>query len=215
MSKKFTLLFVSILAYFCVLSPAHAELTPEVLDLQQRWGEVNYRLKDKSQIEAFNTLIEDARVITQAQADKAEAWLWSGIIRSSYAGVKGGLGALSAAKAAKADLEKALELDPDVLEGAAYTSLGVLYLNVPGWPIAFGDDEVGVQLLKKGLEISPAGIDSNYFYAQYLYNEGELVEAQRYLLRALSAEARLGRELADQGRRREIDEMLREVENQQ
>lgn len=215
MSKKFTLLFVSILAYFCVLSPAHAELTPEVLDLQQRWGEVNYRLKDKSQIEAFNTLIEDARVITQAQADKAEAWLWSGIIRSSYAGVKGGLGALSAAKAAKVDLEKALELDPDVLEGAAYTSLGVLYLNVPGWPIAFGDDEVGVQLLKKGLEISPAGIDSNYFYAQYLYNEGELVEAQRYLLRALSAEARLGRELADQGRRREIDEMLREVENQQ
>jgi len=215
MSKKFTLLFVSILAYFCVLSPAHAELTPEVLDLQQRWGEVNYRLKDKSQIEAFNTLIEDARVITQVQADKAEAWLWSGIIRSSYAGVKGGLGALSAAKAAKVDLEKALELDPDVLEGAAYTSLGVLYLNVPGWPIAFGDDEVGVQLLKKGLEISPAGIDSNYFYAQYLYNEGELVEAQRYLLRALSAEARLGRELADQGRRREIDEMLREVENQQ
>ncbi|MGJ8689680.1 MAG: tetratricopeptide repeat protein [Gammaproteobacteria bacterium] len=215
MSKKFTLLFVSILTVFCGLSPVQAELTPEVLDLQQRWAEVNYRLKDKNQIEAFNTLIEDARVITQAQAETAEAWLWSGIIRSSYAGAKGGLGALSAAKAAKVDLEKALELDPGVLEGAAYTSLGVLYLNVPGWPIAFGDDDVGVQLLKKGLEISPTGIDSNYFYAQYLYNEGELVEAQRYLLRALSADARLGRELADEGRRREIDEMLREVENQQ
>ena len=215
MSKKFTLLFVSILTVFCGLSAVQAELTPEVLDLQQRWAEVNYRLKDKNQIEAFNTLIEDARVITQAQAETAEAWLWSGIIRSSYAGAKGGLGALSAAKAAKVDLEKALELDPGVLEGAAYTSLGVLYLNVPGWPIAFGDDDVGVQLLKKGLEISPTGIDSNYFYAQYLYNEGELVEAQRYLLRALSADARLGRELADEGRRREIDEMLREVENQQ
>lgn len=215
MSKKFTLLFVSILTVFCGLSAVQAELTPEVLDLQQRWAEVNYRLKDKNQIEAFNTLIEDARVITQAQAETAEAWLWSGIIRSSYAGAKGGLGALSAAKAAKVDLEKALELDPGVLEGAAYTSLGVLYLNVPGWPIAFGDDDVGVQLLKKGLEVSPTGIDSNYFYAQYLYNEGELVEAQRYLLRALSADARLGRELADEGRRREIDEMLREVENQQ
>lgn len=215
MSKKITLLFVSILMVFCGLSAVQAELTPEVLDLQQRWAEVNYRLKDKNQIEAFNTLIEDARVITQAQAETAEAWLWSGIIRSSYAGAKGGLGALSAAKAAKVDLEKALELDPGVLEGAAYTSLGVLYLNVPGWPIAFGDDDVGVQLIKKGLEISPTGIDSNYFYAQYLYNEGELVEAQRYLLRALSADARLGRELADEGRRREIDEMLREVENQQ
>ncbi len=37
---------------------------------------------------------------------------------------KEGSGALGKAKDAKADLEKALTLDPEALQGSAYTSLG-------------------------------------------------------------------------------------------
>lgn len=209
MTRVLKLFCISIFGYFCLLTSAYAQIDPEVTALQQRWAEVNYLLKDKSQIEAFNSLIEDARKVTDSKPDNAEAWLWSGITRSSYAGAKGGLGALAAAKAAKADLEKSLELDAMAVDGAAYTSLGVLYLNVPGWPVAFGDEETGVELLKKGLEISPAGIDSNYFYAQYLFDGGEFSEAQRYLRIALDAQSRPGREIADQGRRAEVEEMLR------
>ncbi len=215
MYKALRLSIIMIGVFFCTFATVQAQVDQQVLDLQQRWAEVNYLLKGKSQLEAFNTLIEDARKITMSQPDNAQAWLWSGIARSSYAGAKGGLGALAAAKAAKADLERSLELDSTALEGAALTSLGVLYLNVPGWPIAFGDDEKGVALLKKGLEISPDGIDSNYFYAQYLFDEGEYIEAQRYLRRALNAEDRAGRQIADQGRRTEIEELLRLSESNQ
>ena len=191
---------------------AHAQMTPEVTALQQRWAEVNYMLKGKPQVEAFNALIEDAHKVTQAQSANAEAWIWSGIIRSSYAGAKGGLGALSAAKAAKADLEQAMTLNADAMDGSAYTSLGVLFLNVPGWPVGFGDEEKGVELLKKGLELSPDGIDSNYFYAEYLFKHEAYDEATRYLNRAMNAPSRPGRELADQGRRGEIEHMLQEIE---
>lgn len=202
-------LFVSLLA----VQFSHAQMTEPVVALQQRWAEVNYLLKGKSQVEAFNTLIEDARKVTDVESASAEAWIWSGIIRSSYAGAKGGLGALSAAKAAKADLEKGMAIDAEALDGSAYTSLGVLYLNVPGWPVGFGDEEKGVEYLKKGLELSPSGIDANYFYAQFLFNEDDFAESTRYLNRALNAPARPGRELADEGRHGEIDAMLRQIED--
>ncbi len=211
--KRQTLIIV--IGFLCSMFAAatlQAQMTPEVEALQQRWAEVNYLLKGKSQVEAFNTLIEDARKVTDTNAENAEAWIWSGIIRSSYAGAKGGLGALSAAKAAKADLEKGMTLNADALEGSAYTSLGVLYLNVPGWPVGFGDEEKGVEYLKKGLELSPAGIDSNYFYAEYLFKEDAYAESARYLNRALNAPARPGRELADEGRHGEIEAMLQEIE---
>lgn len=211
--KRQTLIIVT--GFFCSMFAAailQAQMTPEVEALQQRWAEVNYLLKGKNQVEAFNTLIEDARKVTDTSAENAEAWIWSGIIRSSYAGAKGGLGALSAAKAAKADLEKGMAINADALEGSAYTSLGVLYLNVPGWPVGFGDVDKGVEYLKKGLELSPAGIDSNYFYAEYLFKEDAYAESARYLNRALNAPARPGRELADEGRRGEIEAMLQEIE---
>jgi len=116
--------------------------------------------------------------------------------------------------AAKTDFEQAMAIDADALSGSAYTSLGVLYLNVPGWPVAFGDEDKGVELLKKGLELSPEGIDSNYFYAQYLYGEQEYDEAVRYLRRAMNAPDRPDRAIADQGRRAEIEQMLQDIENE-
>lgn len=211
--KRQTLIIVAaFLSSVFAAGALQAEMTPEVEALQQRWAEINYLLNGKSQVEAFNTLIEDAHKVTEANSASAEAWIWSGIIRSSYAGAKGGLGALSAAKAAKADLEKGMEIDAQALDGSAYTSLGVLYLNVPGWPVGFGDEEKGVEYLKKGLELSPSGIDSNYFYAEYLFKEDAYAESARYLNRALNAPARPGRELADQGRHGEIEAMLQQIE---
>jgi hypothetical protein len=51
----------------------------------------------------------------QSHPDAAPLWIWSGIIKSSYSGAKGELGALSLAKAAKHDLEKAIEIDQSAL----------------------------------------------------------------------------------------------------
>lgn len=79
---------------------------------------------------------------------------------------------------------------------------------MPGWPVGFGDDEKAEQLLKQALAINPTGIDPNFFYGDFLLDQGRKAEAKSYLEKALSAPPRPGRELADQGRRIEIRDRL-------
>ena len=188
-----------------------ADLNSDVMHLQERWAEVNYQLESNLQEDAFEQLSAEAMMVTSQYPDAAEAWIWSGIIKSTYAGAKGGLGALSLVKDAKADLEKALELDPQALEGSAYTSLGTLYYSVPGWPIGFGDDDYAEELLLMALDLNPDGIDPNYFYGSFLAGERRYDEARQYLMKAQQAPARPGRALADASRQDEIADLLAEI----
>lgn len=94
------------------------------------------------------------------------------------------------------------------MQGSAYTSLGSLYYQVPGWPLSFGDDDRAEQLLKKALTMNPDGIDPNYFFGDYLIERGNKEQAKTYLRKAMNAPARPGREVADAGRRREAQELL-------
>jgi len=183
-----------------------------IADLQSRWAIANYELKDKKQYKAFEQLIADAESATREYANEAGIWVWSGIIKSTFAGVKGGLGALKYAKAAKVDLDQSISIDGSVLQGSAYTSLGTLYYQVPGWPIGFGDDEKAEELLEQAIAINPDGIDSNYFYAQYLLGEKQFSKAKQHLLTAQKAAPRPQRPLADLGRQAEIAALLAEAQ---
>jgi len=188
-----------------------ADANQDYKQLQKRWAEVNYSLKDKAQKEAFDELVIQADKATESYPDSAEVLIWSGIVKSSYAGAKGGLGALSLAKASKADLEKAMTINDKALSGSAYTSLGTLYFKVPGWPLGFGKDKKAKELLEKALTINPDGIDSNYFYAEYLADQRLYGEAEKYLLKAQKAPTRPDRPVADKGRHDDIEVSLEKV----
>ncbi len=179
--------------------------------LQDEWAQVKYRLPEKQQAERYRVLAEQARKLAESNPGKADILVWEGIALSSEAGAKGGLGALSLAKEARQRLEEAIKLDDRALRGSAYTSLGTLYYKVPGWPIGFGDKAKAESLLKKALSINPDGIDPNYFYGEYLAERDRHQEALRYLEHALKAAPRPGRELADSGRRQEIQALLASV----
>jgi len=196
--------------FFGMMTSGHAAAVT-VPDLQSRWAVANYELEDKAQLEAFEELVAAADGYTTSHPDDVDGWIWSGIIKSTYAGVKGGLGALGLAKAARKDLEKAIDMDGAAMNGSAYTSLGTLYLNVPGWPVGFGSDKKAEKMLRKGLELNPDGIDSNYFFAEYLRDQGQLAEARTYYLKARAAAPRPGRPVADAGRQKEIAEALAEI----
>ncbi len=212
MKKPTTAKWASVATLYIFIScTAWADQGSDVLHLQQRWAEVNYQLDGKAKVLAFEKLMDDAALITGEYPEAAPAWIWSGIIKSTFAGVKGGMGALKFAKAAKVDLERALDIEPESMNGSAYTSLGTLYFNVPGWPVGFGSDKKAEALLLKAISINPEGIDSNYFFADYLKSEKRYQEAETYLLKAQSAPARLKRPLADAGRQKEIALALSEV----
>jgi tetratricopeptide (TPR) repeat protein len=190
---------------------AFAGLEEDVSTLQREWEKVKYQSPESSHEKGFESLIKEANQLVAQNPNRAEILIWQGIIESSYAGAKGGLGALAHVKNAKKTFEKALEINPTALDGSAYTSLGSLYYQVPSWPIGFGDDKKAAELLKKGLSINPDGIDPNYFYADFLFRSGDYSGAEKSLRKALQAPARNGRKVADDGRRKEIYQLLEKV----
>jgi len=187
-----------------------ADVNETLARLQSRWAEVNYQLPEKQREAAFAELAAQAE--TEVRNNPApELLIWRGIILSTYAGAKGGLGALDLVKASKASLEQALAKNDQALDGSAYTSLGALYYQVPGWPVGFGDDDKAQAMLSKALTLNPDGIDPNYFYGDFLYRQERYADARVALLKAQAAKPRPGREVADQGRQAEIQALLDKV----
>ena len=190
-------------------------LDADLLAVQQAWAHANYEVPaGDAREQAFAAVEKQAAAFVAKYPGRAEPLIWAGIVESSYAGAKGGLGALGLAKKARASLESAIKIDPNALDGSAYTSLGTLYFRVPGFPIGFGDDDKARELLQKALKINPNGIDPNYFYADFLVDQGEYKAALPYLERAAQAPARPGREVADQGRHAEINALMAKVKKE-
>lgn len=204
---------VALFAGPVMATPANDSLFDSgLLSLQQAWAAVTYDLpRGDQRVKAFDALEKRAEAFVRQHPRRAEALIWEGIIESSYAGAKGGLGALSLCKKARGNLEAALKLDPNALDGSAYTSLGALYYKVPGFPLGFGDHEKAGKMLQQALQLNPNGIDPNYFYAEYLYEQGRYEQSLQYLDKAGQAAPRLGRELADKGRRGEIASLTAKV----
>jgi len=187
---------------------AWAGMEDDVARIRQEWERVKYQVAPKEQENAFEKLAKDSEKVMAQYPAQAEPAIWHGIVEASYAGAKGGLGALSLVKSARKSFEQALALNPKALDGSAYTSLGSLYYQVPGWPIGFGDDRKAMEYLQKGLALNPNGIDPNFFYGDFLFRGGDYAGAEQALHKALQAPPREGRKLADEGRRKEINELL-------
>jgi tetratricopeptide (TPR) repeat protein len=201
----------TLLAFLLLGTFAAAQASsPEELirPIQDQWAEIKYRQPESQQADSFEKLAEQANRIAESNPHAAEPLIWEGIVLSSEAGAKGGLGALGLAKQARKLLEEAIRLNDKALSGSAYTSLATLYAKVPGWPIGFGDKERAEEYFRKSLAINPGGIDANYFYGEYLADHDRIAEARAHLEAALKAPPRPGRELADSGRRQEIQMLL-------
>lgn len=185
----------------------------DLLGLQHDWAKVKYETPDKKQQEdAIKSLADRAAQMSVDHKGDAEFLVWQAIILSTQAGIDGGLGALGKVKEARKLLEQAESTDPNVLGGAVQTSLGSLYYQVPGWPVGFGSSKKARKYLTKAVELNPNGIDSNFFYGDFLFEEGEYDAAKAVLTRALAAPDRPDRPLADSGRRQEIRDLLAKID---
>lgn len=205
-------LVASLLAFASIPAAALDDASRTRLEhIQARWAEIHYDLPVERREAAFAELAKETGDIVATEPQAAELRIWHGIVLSTWAGAKGGLGALRIVKQAKAELEQSLQFDPTALAGSAYTSLGSLYYQVPGWPVGFGDDEKAEDMLHKALAINPDGIDPNYFYGDFLVRKERYAEAKAALEKALAAPSRAGRARADEGRRAEARRLLETV----
>ena len=206
---KFALLFAAAAAV-----NAHADqgLDEAIVRLQHEWAIVNYKTPEDRRESAFETLAGMAQDVSQRYPQNAEPLVWQAIVLASEAKVKGGFSALGLAKDARNLLLAAEKINPNALDGSIYTTLGSLYYKVPGWPIGFGDHKKAKEYLEKALKMNPGGIDANYFYGDLMLTDGNYDAAINYLKKAMAAPPRPGREVADAGRRAEIQIDLKKAE---
>lgn len=190
-------------------SLALADMASDVKAVNDGWAHISYEVKGSStQTKALDNLARQAAAVVARYPGKAEPLVWQGIIVSEQANRANFFHKLGLATRARAILERAYAIDPKAAGGGAAMSLGVLYSKVPGSPMAWGDDEKAGKLFRQALAQEPNGLDANYFYGDYLLDQGDRAGARTHLQKALRAPHDPARPVWDAGRRREINALL-------
>ena len=207
---------VMVAAFAFGSAPARADdaaMTADVNHLRSEWERITYLVKDHgAQLDQINALGKEADAVVARYPDKAEPLLWDGIITSETAGIASMFHQLGLAKDARKLFERALAIDPKGLNGSVIMSLGVLYYRVPGFPVGFGDDDVARHDLEQALAMDPDGLDANYFYGDFLVEQGDYAKAKTVLTHALAAPVNPDRPVWDTGRRGEVKALLAKVD---
>ncbi|MFQ3244704.1 MAG: tetratricopeptide (TPR) repeat protein [Arenicella sp.] len=201
------------LALTSSLLRAEPMLPNTVKEMRLELDRVNFDLKgNNAKIKRLEEVLPHSEALAKKNAKDAGFQMMAGFYNAQYAGYKGGIGALKYAKASRKYLEKSVKLDPTLYGSSAHAVLGTLYAQVPGWPIGFGDKKKALNNYQSALKFSPNGLDSNFTYAQYLFNQKKYKDAKRYLEKAAQAPSRPDRTKADENVSKQITKGLKEIE---
>lgn len=206
-TREVYLLIISAVFFFSANALA-APVDNAVKDLRSEWAVIKFQTPRKQQLARFEVLIKKAENYEKKFPNNPRIMTWHGTILSTYSAIKGGLGALPHIKKAKKLLETAISMNSRVEGGLAHGVLGTIYAHVPGWPIAFGNKKTARQHLETTIQMSPRGLDSNYYYGDFLINIGDYQAAKHHLDLASRAAIRKGYEVQDRGRKGEVSRSL-------
>jgi tetratricopeptide (TPR) repeat protein len=199
----------------CLASPALAQGSSDAAfeDLARQWAHVNYEIKNpKAEAVAARELAAQAEAAGRKWPGRAEPLAWEALALLCEADARHNFSSLQLVGKAHTLLEQAARIDPNALgPGVIYANIGSLYSELPGFPVSFGDARKAKIYLDKALAANPSGLDSNYFYGDYLYRQGQPSKAIEALEKALQAPARPGRPLADSGRKWEANQLLDKI----
>jgi tetratricopeptide (TPR) repeat protein len=185
-------------ALLLLSSQSFAEDINEALQsIESEWTSIYYNTPKQKQGPEYCRLLDRTIKLSRQHPKNAEPIIWEAIVKATNADHQDAVSALNAIHEARDLLLKAIEINPQALSGSAYVTLGTLYYMAPKWPIGFGDDATAEKMLQTALKINPNGIDSNYFYADFLLTNNRLNEAEKYFNRTIAAPARAEQLYAD------------------
>lgn len=124
--------------------------------------------------------IAAAQKAIELQPQSPEGHFYLGLNNGQLARTKT-IGALKLVKEMERHFKKSIDLDPNFNHAAAHRSLGMLYLDAPGWPTSIGSKTKARQHLRKALELAPAHPDNHLTWLEALHSWKETYEFKRAL----------------------------------
>ncbi|MGZ8236158.1 hypothetical protein [Methylobacter tundripaludum] len=207
--KKTTFVALLLLSSQCV-----AETLNESLNrIESEWAAIYYNTPKKQQKSAYLQLLDKTNQVSKQYPHDAEPLFWQAVVKASCADHQDAVSALDAIDEARDLLSKAIAINPKTMNGSAYVVLGTLYYMAPEWPIAFGNDDEAGKLLQTALKINPTGIDSNYYYGEFLLSNDKIKEAESYFKKASEAPVRPEQLFADNQLKEEAKLALKNTQN--
>jgi len=181
------LIFVVFLLLF-TQSAVSGSMNERVSEIEGSWADTREIEATPERKNIFLQLVSDVTDVVVEFPSQAEPLILKSAILLTMAEDASSFVALGLVNEAKDLLQKAIGINPEASKGSALVTLGVLYYKVPSWPIAFGDNDEAETYLLKALEVDPEGIGSNYYYGEFLLEQGKEEQAVSFLNRALGAE---------------------------
>ena len=180
------------LAIWCFLLfqlvPSQVDAAPvnSAIDLIAKTGEINLTVAEDQQKEAFLAVLKRAETYRASNEKEALNWIACAVARANVAKF-GGMSALGQMKDVRAELERAIEIDPNALNGYAQAFLGRMYSAMPGWPIGYGSNKTAKKYLLEALSINATTAENNYYYGLVLKEDKKYKQAMEYMQKAKDA----------------------------
>ncbi|MEE9424245.1 MAG: hypothetical protein V3V18_04615 [Methylococcales bacterium] len=212
MTRFLTFALFSLISTMCWSLEDNPAVCAAYGELETNWAKVRYQTPKDQRMKAFESMLISFKQAPKDCLATAEYLIIEAMIRGSMIKLNSSsFSTLKKINTIKKSLKQAINKNPTSMDGLAWTLLGLLYDKSPGWPLSIGDDDKAEKAYKKGLKYNPAGIDANFYYGDFLRRKDLPLQAKRYLLKANQAKLRSGREIAHQGRLKDVQRSLRKL----
>ncbi|MGZ8213868.1 MAG: tetratricopeptide repeat protein [Methylosarcina sp.] len=190
--------FTTFVAFLVLSAQCVADsLMSSIQHIESEWASIYYQSPEQKKGDAYRRLLDKTISLSKQFPSNPEPLFWQAVIKATYADHQDAISALNAIKEARDLLLTVIRMNPKTMDGSAYVTLGTIYYMVPKWPVAFGDNEKAQKMLETALKINPDGIDSNYYFGDFLLTIDRPAEALKYLAKAAQAPARKEQLFAD------------------
>lgn len=143
------------------------------------------REKDQTRKEKlFQTGVEAGKKAVALDDKRVEGHFWFAANEGEYADLKGALQSLGLVKTIRKEFEASLAIDPAYENGAIYSALGQIDLNLPR--LLGGNDKRGLDRLEEGLKVGPNNAELKVTLAEVYQKKGRRDDARRLAESVLS-----------------------------
>jgi tetratricopeptide (TPR) repeat protein len=192
-------------------STVDLEIHDAVQLIKDEWAHIFYELPADMQPYELAALLPRAEALVRRYPYAAEPLLMEALVLCALAGAEGGFAALGKVRQARDLIERAISIEPLAMQGSGYVMLGNLYYRLPGWPLSFGDDDRARRYLETALKYFPDTLDTNYFYGEFLLEQGDFTRALTYLEKAEMAPVRSDSRLSDLQLKKELTQDVKDA----